>query len=202
MQKITLDNRDTENIHIDTYGMLTGENYDEMTLEYERDEKNNPELNYDSFDWTYEHPAIVKDFAAASIEILEQVISNTNYAKIITGIQYLASGSPTYYNYTTDWYTAEYTVDETALDAYIQANYEEIEKIVQRYDDCNATGKEYAELLNHAAVCHILNNCMTADDYNIALWEKEYEVYSENTTLTLIKQEPNATPSTPQFYQE
>lgn len=188
MQKIIIDNRDTENIHIDTYQMLTGESHDEITIEYENENRpeGTDELTYDDFDWSYNHPAIVKDFATASIKIIDQAIKYTDYAKIIINIEYLASGSPKFYNYTSDWYTAEYICDIVALHNYIAANYDEVLAIAKKYDDYIITSEVSKENLAHAAVCHILNNCITADDYNMAMWEEEYQVYSDNTTYTLI----------------
>lgn len=183
--QITIDNRDTENIHIDTYCMLRGDGYAEAELEYHSDEMKPGEfVTYDDFDWEYNHKQIVEDFAKASIEIIEQAISYTDYAKIITNIEYLASGSPKFYNYTTDGYTMAVTVDEQALAKYIDENHAAIVAIAETY------GPSYEqpslENMQHAAVCHILNNCITADDYNMAMWEEEYQVYSDNTTYTLI----------------
>ena len=186
MNKIIIDNRDTENIHIDTYGMLTGDTADEYTIESEIESTGNTELTYDSFEWEYDHKQIVKDLAHASIEIVEQAIAGTEYAKIIKGIEFVGSGSPTYYNYTTDWYTMSVDVDMDELKKYIDIHTKEIEKIAESYDNTGIVDLENYENMHHAGICHILNNCITSDDYNMEMWEKEHEIYSENTTYKLV----------------
>lgn len=186
MQKITIDNRDTENIHIDTYQVLTGESATDQELENINEEErkeNTPELTYDDFDWTYDHEQIVKDFAQCSIQIITDAIAHTPHADIIKDITLEKTSSPKFYNYTTDGYTAAYTVDTKALNLYIYANAVEVYKIAKSYDNESQPSLENS---HHAAICHILNNCITADDYNGAMWEKETEVYYENTTRELI----------------
>lgn len=178
--QININNLDTENITIDTYGMFTGESIDEMMRENMREDGRE---DYDTVDIDYNMPEIVEGLARASIDIILQAIKYTDYAKIITGITYVSSHSPKFYNYTTDSYIAKYTVNEKELDIYTQANYEDIEEIVRGYDDCDATGNEYTALFNYATVCHILNNCITDDDYKMSMWESESEVYYENMTI-------------------
>lgn len=190
--QIIIDNRDTENIHIDTYQMLTGDSADEMTLYNENEtlhetNPNAPDLTYDDYDWEYNHKQIVEDFAHASIQIITQAIAYTEYAKIITNIKYLASGSPKFYNFTTDWYTAEYTADTVALHNYIAANYDAILEKAKKYDDYIRTNEVSKDNLAHAAIVHILDNVITADDYNMAMWKKETEIYDENTTYNIKK---------------
>jgi hypothetical protein len=184
--QITLDNRDTENIHIDTYAVLTGDRADEMTIvarENENRPADTPEYDYDSFDWTHNHKQIVEDFAKESIAIIWQAIANTDYAKIITNIEYIKSGSPKFYNYTTDWYTATYTVDEKELDIYAKRHTDGVMAIAKTYVPYHE--QPSLEDIQRATLCHILNNCITADDYNMAMWEKETEIYYENTDYKL-----------------
>ena len=184
MQNIIIDNRDTENIHIDTYQTLTGDNATESELEYINDERepNTPKLTYDDFDWTYDHAQIVKDFAHASIQIITDAIANTPYADIIKDITLLDTSSPRYYNYTTDGYTAIYTINADELAKYIETNRADIIAIAEKYDATIIdSGIISPKNMQHAAICHILNNCITADDYNMAMWEVETEVYYENT---------------------
>lgn len=184
---IKIDNRDAESIHIDTYGMLTGESATDSELEYintEEREPNTPELTYDDFDWTYNHPQIVKDFAHESINIITQALAGTEYADIILNIEYISSESPCYYNYTTDHYIAAYTVDTDKLAAYTEKHNSAITEIAKTYG--TSWEEPTFENLQHAAICHILNNAITADDYNMSMWERETEIYCENTKRELI----------------
>jgi hypothetical protein len=162
--QITLDNRDTENIHIDTYAVLTGDRADEMTI-VARENENRP-----------------ADFAKESIAIIWQAIANTDYAKIITNIEYIKSGSPKFYNpYTTDWYTATYTVDEKEIDIYFKQHPNEIIAIAKTHEQPPLEDED----IQRATLCHILNHCITADDYNMAIREKETEIYYKNTNYKL-----------------
>jgi hypothetical protein len=164
--------------------MLTGDGADEMTIENERETDDT--VTYDSFEWEYNHKQIVEDFAHASINIIEQAIAFTEYSKIVKSITFIESGSPSFYNYTTDWYTMSVNVDMNELEKYIDIHTKEIEKIAESYDNTGIVDLENYENMYHAGVCHILNNCITADDYNMAMWEKETEIYYENTTYKKI----------------
>jgi len=182
--KLTIDNRDTHNIHIDTYNMFTGDHTDDCMLENERE--TDPAVTYDSFEWKYNHNQIVSDLAHASIDTVKDAIQNTEYAHIIKDVTYIASGSPSFYNYTTDWYTMSVSIDVHALNKYIKANEKDITAIAEEYDDTILHGIISLENMRHASVCHILNNCISVDEYNMAMWEKEMDIYMENTTYTRI----------------
>ena len=178
MQKIQIDNRDTDNIHIDTYQMLTGEGADESTIDYERDERKDDSLTYDSFDWTYDHKQIVKAFALESISILENNVDKD----IISSITLESTSSPRFYNYTTDGYVMNVTYNLVKLNEYVTANYKAIKEKADGYSDSNVD----ANML-HAGICHLFDNCMSKDDYNMSIWEVESEVYMNNTTYELLK---------------
>lgn len=178
MIKINIDNRDFEHVHIDTYGMLTGESADEMMREFERDNAKEEGREYDeNRDIDYDMEAIRKSLADASINYLENELKH-DWSHIIKDIKFIKTGSPKFYNYTTDWYVAEYTVDEAELDKYIEAHPEAIQAKLQTYTtqyDVNLVDNKY-----HAAVCHIIDSEIDRDDYNMAMWEVETEVYYEN----------------------
>jgi hypothetical protein len=191
---ININNLDLENVHIDTYQMLTGDSFVESEIDNLREIEKDDALTYDDFDWSYDHKAIVKEFALASIEILENAIDHD----AIKSIEYVSSTSPRYYNYTSDSYIMAVEVDVDNIDDYIAANQKELKEIVSDYavrtandDNFVYTFTPLSEIktsdLYYAAICHIINNCITADDYNMAIWEREYEVYSKNTTIKLIK---------------
>ena len=180
---ITIDNRDTENTHIDTYRMLTGESAEEYERENMRedgrDDWNTVEINYN-------HVEVVNWLANESIEILTQAIANTKYANIVKSITFVSAGSPTYYNYTTDHYVMDIEVDVVELHNYIAKSYEAIYEKAKSYDASIMDGEVSKESLAHSGICHILDNCITADDYNTAMWEKEMECYSENQVIDVM----------------
>ena len=182
MSKITIDNRDLENVHIDTYQMLTGESADEMTREYEKENGNE---KHEMCDIDYNMPDIVKGLARESINIILQGIKYENGGDCITNITYVSSTSPKFYNYTTDSYVMAVDVDDAKLEAYLADNIEAVGDVAKKYDDTTINGGIMSrESLLHAAICHIINNAITADDYNMAIWEVETTVYYENMTVT------------------
>lgn len=177
--QITLDNRDTENVHIDTYGMLTGDSADEMQMENFREDGQSDD--YDDYDWSYDHPAIVRDFAHVSINYLyNELVTHGN--GIVESIQYVSHGSPKFYNYTTDYYVAIYTVNPVKLHEYIAQNYDAVLEKAQGY-----RGDDLSENIAHAGLCHYIDATIDRDDYNMHMWESEHEVYYENTTVTLAE---------------
>lgn len=181
MIKTQIDNRDFTDVHIDTYSMLTGESADEMMREYEQDnareEKREPLEDID-----YDMPAIRKGLALESISYLEDKIADAEVDNIIKKIELIKTDSPRFYNYTTDWYVAEYEIDEKAMDSYIEANTDAVQSILSTYTnryDVNLVDNKY-----HAGVCHLINHTIDKEDYNMHMWEIETEVYYENMEFT------------------
>lgn len=175
--KIILDNRDTENIHIDTYAMFTGEHAEEVERE---NMKEDGREDWDTVEIEYNHDAIVHDLAHASIEYVEQ---ETKGDGIIHSIFFISSHSPRFYNYTTDWYLSEYDVDIVKLNEYIGKNYDDVRALAQKYDDSLVSGEVSKDNLAHAGLCHYLNTTIIADDYNIHMLEKETDIYYENANI-------------------
>ena len=183
MTKITIDNRDLKNVHIDTYQMLKGDSWNESELEY-YNEQSNVELDYDDLTWDYNHRAIVTAFAKESINLILQGVKHENGGECIKDINYIASTSPRFYNYTTDSYTMAVEVDVEKLQEYTHKHNREIVAIAEGYDQAIMDGIISKGSMQHAAVCHIINNAIVKDDYNMAMWEVESKVYQENTTIT------------------
>lgn len=177
--KITIDNRDLGHVHIDTYGMLTGESAEEYERENMREDGRE---DWETVEINYDHDAVVKALAMASINTVTQ---ETAHGGIVESITYISHGSPRFYNYTTDWYVADYEVNTPKLNDYIAAHYDEVLEKAKSY------GTSYEEVtkenLAHAGLCHYIDNTINADDYNMAMWEHEHESYSENqTTNTMV----------------
>lgn len=177
--QITLDNRDTENVHIDTYQMLTGESSEEYERENMREDGRE---DWDTVDITYNHDEIVKDFAMASINYLSHELT-TEKPQIVESIEYVSHGLPKFYNYTTDHYVAIYTVNTVELHKYIAANYDAIYSKAKNYDASIVDGEVSKENLAHAGLCHYIDATISQDDYNMAMWETETEIYYNNATI-------------------
>ncbi len=184
---IKINNLDLKDVHIDTHSTLTGESFCDYELETLAETNEN--VTYDDFKWEYDHRAIVTDFAKKSINIVLQAIAHENGADCIKGITYVSSHSPKFYNYISDSYVMAVECDTVALHDYIAKNYTEIYALASRYNQAICDGSPDSDSLAHAAVCHIINNAVVADDYNMSMWEVEHEVYSENTTITKIEKE-------------
>ena len=172
--KITIDNRDLAHVHIDTYQMFTGESAEEYERENMREDGRE---DWETVDIEYDHAQIVRELALASVEIVR---SETARDGIVKNITLLNSGSPRYYNYTTDWYTAEYEVNDDRLLEYIENNRDAILEIAYGYDEYIVEGTLN---LTHAGLCHYINSAIEAQEYNALMWEKESEVYSNNQVI-------------------
>lgn len=184
--KIKIDNRDLENVHIDTYQMLTGDSAEEMLRDYEQE---NGREDYETVDIDYDHNGVVKDFAMVSIDYLSQQLT-TAKPQVVKNITYISHGSPKFYNYTTDYYVADYDVNIVELHNYIAANYDAVIEKVRSYKNVYS----YTPIediskydISHAGVCHYIDSVIERDDYNMALWECENEIYYEHSTVAQSK---------------
>lgn len=140
---LKIDNRDLD-FTIDTYATFTTDSDYEYMAEYLTGEDQPEEykaagVTPDNFDerveWEFNHAGYVQALAAASVEVLEDEFvdryqyepqpdgSNERvYDGIVTAIKLDTTDSPAFYNYTTDSYVAEYDINETELDRYINKN--------------------------------------------------------------------------------
>lgn len=112
--KIVIDSRDL-GYTIDTYNMFEN-NADEPALEYLQEEY--PGITWDDIDWEFNHPEYVKGIAADSINILHNEFV-THGDGTIRSIDLVNTGSPKFHNYTTDYYTATWDIDESKLKTWI-----------------------------------------------------------------------------------
>lgn len=126
MSKLLIDNRDL-GYTISTYGMFENNN-DEYILENLQDEY--PDITWDDINWEYNHQEYVKNLAHASINILynEFVMHGDG---VVEAIEFVKSGSPQFYNYTTDWYAAEWTINEKKLRGIVDKRLNEYTKFIR-----------------------------------------------------------------------
>ena len=121
---IKIDNRDLP-YTIDSYWMFNGDGAHESELEYLATEY--PELEKDypklevGFNWS--HPDIVKDLAGSSLAIIEHEMHREKW--LISAPIIKETRSPQFYNYTTDWYVAEWDIDRDELDKAVPEWWQE-----------------------------------------------------------------------------
>lgn len=175
---ITLDNRDTI-ATIDTYQMFTGDSTDEMMRENMREDRRE---DYETVDIDYNMPAIIEALAHESIYYLSHELT-TEKPQVVESITYVSHGSPKFYNFTTDYYIADYVVNIVELHNYIAANYDAVLEKCMGYARVYSIADITTEDKAHAGLCHYIDSVIEKDDYNSEIWEKEAEVYYENMTI-------------------
>ena len=185
---IRLNNQDTP-FTIDTHQYFTGDDTDEMIIRDYNDE-NDTDLDYDSFDWSYDHKAIVKELATASLEWLQENILDD----IIMNLDLVETFSPKFYNYSTDSYSLDIEIDTGALDRlYDWSSYDGNFQAWLRDSDNQylyETGTD-DEQLDWKAMYH-LEQVATDEmkgDYLMAIHESSSELWYENTEMILIEKE-------------
>lgn len=179
---LKIDNRDLS-YTIDTYGMFTGDWQYESEVEYYKDEYELTDDEAQQIDFDYDHPGIVKALAESSINILWNELKGD----IVQDITLDDSGSPQFYNYTTDHYTAEWTVNTDALEAYIRNTEVEFKAYVAEkwdYEYSKAVLEQDTDTQTVVALDFWTGRILSEDQYNDQMFEREFEVYSNNMKPT------------------
>ena len=172
---------------IDTYAMYSGDDTDDMLIN-EYNEEHNTDYNYDDFEWDYDNKQIVKDFAELRAKILES-------DDAINSVKVLETGSPKEYNYSTDWADFEIDYNERVVDDFCHER--ESEKFSEYYGESGWQSTVKAKeddddkdrLYKIAMLSFYLNNkaFLTWEDKHYPMFERELEIYCENTKMTLRK---------------
>lgn len=185
MRTITINSQDLGEVGtIDTYQTFTGDQADENLISY-YNEEHNTDYDYDDFEWEYDHAQIVSDLAERRSEFLESE-SPAIYKCIPVG-----TGSPREYNFSTDYAMFEITYDEDIVWGYIKEHKEDYDTFYRdsgwyshtewRDDD----DPQKAENVEMSMLDYYLNKTIDHDTAYYALAEYEYEIYENNTTMTL-----------------
>ena len=131
---IIIDNRDLPVGSIDTYQTFTGsstfEYMEEMAREHLKEEGKDPDdYNYDDLD--VDMKTVVEDLAIASVNWLKCYLTGRPEGIVcnINGPQ--STGSPKEYNYTTDHYTAAWTINQKRLEQFVEDRRERYEKFIE-----------------------------------------------------------------------
>lgn len=174
--KISINSRDL-GYTIDTYGMFNGENSEENEREFYKDE-----YGLEKVEFNYNHEGIVKDLAHSSINLLSQSLTGI-VEGVVKSIDLGTSGSPQFYNYTTDHYTATWTINSKLLKKYIQDHKEAYEAFEREewsdlfYSDPSKEDKLVAMLDFYTRAIY------APEDYEESMFECEYDAYSNNMSL-------------------
>lgn len=189
--KIRINSQDLGQIgSIDTYNMFSGGSVDDYYIESYNDE-HGTDYTYDNFDWSYDHKQIVKDLAETSRDwIVENVVGD-----IVKDVgEILGTYSPREYNFRTDSWEAEWEIDDTELAKYIDQHKEAYnawysgsswESTINAKDDDNPAKYECQVL---AMLEFYLSREFSVDDYNDTMWEAEFDIYCENTTMECLEE--------------
>jgi len=179
MKKIVINNLDLE-YSIDTYGMFKGDSVDESESEYYAEQYQLTEDEWRSVSFNYEHKDIVKSLAIESVSNLHNGLVGIVVLDISKPIK---TGSPKFYNYTTDWYIAEWTIDEVQLKKYILNRFNSYRDWVLQSSWSAESRREDQEIELLAMLEYYALNTYTVDDYNQAMWEQESEIYYNHMSL-------------------
>lgn len=180
--KIRINNKDLA-YTIDTYGMFNGESVEEQELDYYRYEYGMTEDELERIEYNYDHSGIVKDLSAASISLLHNEFVEHGDG-IVKSIELDDTKSPRFYNYTTDSYTAFWDVDVEKLRAALKGRQQELDDFIREQWRALDVRDEYDEDYIVAMLDFWTRDRYSEDDYNMAMWEQESEIYIENMTLT------------------
>ena len=187
MRTLYINNQDLGDIaSIDTYSMFCGSTADEMLMS-DYNNEHGTDYWYDNFEWEYNHEQIVKDLANASRKFH---LDNT-LGPVVKNIgEIVNTGSPKEYNFSTDYYTCNWEIDEQALETFIKKNQANFE---QYYRDSGwAEHTEWrenddpqkAENILIAKLAFYLKKLYgNADSYNEYMWETETDIYLDNTKM-------------------
>lgn len=176
---------------IDTYGMFNGDSVDESEVEYYTDEYQLTPEEAQQIDFDYDHAGIVADLASASVNVLSNELASD---PVVLDISLpVKTRSPQFYNYTTDSYDAEYTIDLDELLKFANQNQAEfgrhIEENWREFVNVPATiTAEYLQDDNDKMLVAMLDlylrSVVDPESYEMQMFESEFEVYSENMQPT------------------
>lgn len=192
---------------IDTYATFNGDSWLDGECQYLADDVRawldyplnghvewEPEYGRD-FDVTYDHGDIVRALAEESAAIV------TDMADWIVSAEAVSVSSPAYYNFETDGYLAELTLNLNALadamDAAPIGDGTVGDMVTHMHDAWRSrdgfisyvAGRIDADPIGYALIGyiqHLLSDESDAgDEYRYAMWENEYDVYTEHARVTI-----------------
>lgn len=181
MKTIKIDSRDL-NFTIDTYGMFNGESSEEGEHEYYTEEYKLTEAEQEKIEFDYDHNGVVKELAIASVQLLHE-----NFVQhgdgIVKEIELIKESSPQFYNYTTDAYTANWTIDEDKLKQYCVDNAPKYAEFVTEHWDYGfkkAIDESDEDTQLVIALDFYTQAEYDREDYEMSMFEYESNAWIEN----------------------
>ena len=202
--RIHLDSSMLPGVNVDTYQCFNGDSWEESDLDYMSDnlreclvshpaaDRADVELEWDDFDRTYDHHAILWALSEAAADGLVHD-GGINFDQVIVDVEVTSVYSPATYNFATDSFAGWLTLDTEALSESLGdidtaglaawakdrwASRDGFHSYIPGYFD-----DEPQWAMVWAAVARVL---VDADyDGTLATAEAEWEAYMDNTTITL-----------------
>ena len=190
---ISLESNTLPHVSIDTYQSFTGDSWLEGEFEYLASENEGMELDWSNTDVTYNHDGIKQALAEASIE----GILNDVDPEIILGVEYESNWSPSFYNFETDTYTAQFTVNWTLLKKWLKKSKKDREEWMRErwssYDGFHShmypgywNNPQYMFAMRvYATIAMYLEETLDRESQFMAVAEAEWEAYSNNAEITI-----------------
>ena len=189
--KLTINSQDLGNIGtIDTYNCFTSSSAEDCLIDYYNQE-HDTDYTYDNFEWDVDFSQVRDELASASKSwLVENVLG-----KIVKNIgEITGTFSPSYYNFQTDSWEAEWDIDEIELAKYID-NHKEDYGVWYRDsswaehtdwrddDDPKKTTNTIIAMLGFW-----LKTEFSSDYYMDYMYERSFEIWDENLTMTPIEE--------------
>lgn len=186
------------NMSPDTYQTFTSDHFEESEIEG-WSEHLGRDLNYDDFDWTYDHAGIVRSISEVMADWIGERLSDLGVGS--AQVELTRTGSPKFYNFESDWFEIEVTLDPAELravtpdfdvDAWASEYY-------RSYDGFHSyvTGRmhdddyhaEYDFAFRVESLLRENADTYEPDNWKYEVWENEYEIYMDHVTMTLRDEE-------------
>lgn len=188
-------------LNVDTYSCFNGDSWVENELEHFGSGESEAPYDsdqYDDYEWDYDHPAIIKELAEASAgNALEQLSGDG----ILLGVEVKDTSSPREYNFTTDSYSAIWTVNLSKLEAWAAEHGFEAEAYVREHHSSRSGFMSFVDRWledepEDTALWLMLDAYMREeldrDSQFYAVCEVEWDAYNDHTTITRVKDDTEA----------
>lgn len=198
------------NISPDTYQTVNGDHWVESELQYLNDEHGDPkysmlgqalrdlvdqypiDLDYDHFEWEYNHAKIVADFAHELACWMQETLSEVGLS---CSIDVIDTWSPKEYNFTSDGFEVEVTCDPMELraltvdfdvDDWGSRHYRSYDGFISFVTSRLNDDEWHAEYDGGFRIESLFagHDPYGERDWVMRLCEAETEIYMENTTVT------------------
>lgn len=190
------------NISPDTYQLVNGDSWENSELdhynEYPPEHAPDRRLDYDDFDWQYDHTAIVRSFGETLVRWVTEQMEGLGVT--VRDPEIRDSWSPKEYNFVSDGFEMEFTCDPAELRA-LSGGFDVDEWVFEWYRSCDGFMSYVPRRMDdddwrrdydgEFRVEYILSMLDPKDDggWRYALYEDEDQVYTDHTIVTFINPE-------------